>query len=205
MKKTKEYKVWLKDQQEDGNTIGNKMGRINRKKWMYAYMNLLCDKCKDHIDFHNAKILDVGCKELYTFDYFQEKYNNTNVTGVDIVLDVFECEETKNKPIQKIDAHFLADHFSPGTFDIIIVSHSLEHMFDLSLVAQNLYTILKDDGILFSVVPIPSKNEKKGHWQELPNTRTFVEKMNIFKVQHEFDKHVRNTFDKIIIFEKDKQ
>ena len=62
----------------------------------------------------------------------------------------------------KIDAKIgglfnLNSLFNEKEFDFVILTHVVEHIYDLSTAIQNIYSILKDDGILYLEVPDASK------------------------------------------------
>lgn len=160
---TEEYERYLKDQRDD--TMFEERHLEMGKNWMYQYMDI-CVKHVDSIDFSKANILDVGCREFFSYDYFKEKYNNV-IKGIDIGEIGLKYTEKEGKSVINADAHKLLDTFSPESFDVIMAVHSLEHMFDIKKVVENCHKALKKDGFLYLAVPIPCHNTGRGHWVDI--------------------------------------
>jgi len=188
----KDYDIYLDDQKYNHSFDDLTPERMTkRKKWAYSYMDVLCN-IKSTINFETATILDIGCKELFTTDYFEEKYNNS-ITGIDLYSKIFEYAKQNNKTIIDLDAHKLLDVFNAEIFDLIIGLHSFEHMYDIQLVIKNCYTALKRGGYLFCVVPLPSRNIRKGHWADIHDEEHFLERFRNEGFISEFIKVNHNT------------
>lgn len=88
----------------------------------------------------------VGLEELRTLGFTAE--------GVDLADSKLERARTKNLKVSKSDIHDLSV-FEDNQFDAIICSHTLEHAYDPNLVLKNFRRILKQDSLLFIVLPFP--------------------------------------------------
>jgi SAM-dependent methyltransferase len=169
MEEVNEYEVYLKDQRED-NIFEHKY-QPQGKGWSYKFCDYLKGIIKD-FDFHNAKVVDVGCREFYTYDYFLEKFQN-KIAGVDICEKGLEF--AKHKGVMDLDAHFMHDKLGSESFDLVMAIHSLEHMYDLEKVLKNCFDILKPGGYFYFAIPMPSRNEKRGHWSDIPTPEFMID------------------------------
>jgi 2-polyprenyl-3-methyl-5-hydroxy-6-metoxy-1,4-benzoquinol methylase len=119
-------------------------------------INKRIKKISNYINFNQSKILDVGCGDgAYTAALAKKA---KIVYGIDIQLR--ELEKSYNLISQSklanlkficMDAQKIA--FLNNSFDIILMIESLEHMQDQEKVLENLYNILKENGVLILYVP----------------------------------------------------
>ncbi len=175
------------------------------------------DDISSFIKDKSTKILDVGCAEG---DLLSELKNRgyTNLYGVDPSRS---CVSYINNE-HKIDANTgglfsLTSIFNEKEFDCVILTHVLEHIYDLSIAIQNIYSILKDDGILYLEVPDASKYfeyyivpfhyfdiEHINHFDE--HSLTYLTSMNnfepIFIGKKEFNISERNLYPAVYGFFK---
>ena len=163
--KNLDYSVYLKDQRQD-TVVGEYL-----KGPVFKYCDLLSRKLLKGVDFSKLSIIDVGCREFYTYDYFLEKFKN-KIKGIDIGLEGLQFAKRKN--VIDLDAHKMGDYFGSYKFDLILAFHVFEHMYDLKLVLKHCNFILKPEGFLYFAVPIPAKNTRRGHWIEIANEDEMV-------------------------------
>lgn len=148
----------------------------------------------------SAKILDIGCAEG---DLLLELKNRgyTNLMGLD--PSQYCVSHINNE--HKIDANIgglfsLTSVFNENEFDCVILSHVFEHIYDLSIAIQNIYSILKDDGILYLEVPDASRYFEY-----------YIVPFHYFDIEHinHFDEHSlkylasKNGFEPIILGKKE--
>ncbi|MCP4217183.1 MAG: class I SAM-dependent methyltransferase, partial [bacterium] len=92
-----------------------------------------------------GKILDFGCHHGTFLRHFADAYNGWQVSGVDV-------SERFARDVRGI--HEGADYSTrlediPGTFDLIVVSHTFEHLEDPVRILKKLREKLKPGGYLF--------------------------------------------------------
>lgn len=101
--------------------------------------------------FPNAKkMLCIGCRSYSEVQDFEK--NGFEVTGIDLFQD--------DPRIIICDMHKMLDIFEKESFDIVYLSHSLEHSYNPYKVIDDLYEIVKYG--MFVVLPelgIPSKKD----------------------------------------------
>ncbi len=165
MTDTDEYKQYLEDQHKD-NMFEEQYLEMG-KSWTYRYCNFLKNLLKD-FDYGNSYVLDVGCREFFTYDWFLEKHGN-KIEGIDIGEAGLEYTTKEKKPVKYCDAHKMSDTFKSGWFELVMCFHAFEHMYDLPKVLENCNYVLREEGYLYFAVPVPVKNEKRGHWYDIPS------------------------------------
>lgn len=158
MNQNKSYQDYLNSQKAHGLS-----GACDHK-----YLDYLFQKEKG-LNFANAQILDVGCNKFLSFDYLKNKYPSCNPVGICVSQDGLKEAQAQKRHAFYLDAHFLKERFENDSFDLIISFHSFEHMYDLPLVIQNCYDVLKKSGYLYYSFPIPSHNNYYKHWFDIPN------------------------------------
>lgn len=94
----------------------------------------------------NDFILDVGCGNGSLLTKLQ-KLGFTNLTGIDPFIN-----EERDLGTIKILKRELAD--LDGKFDLIMMHHSLEHMFEPLKALQKAYALLNDDRYLLVRIPV---------------------------------------------------
>jgi len=167
MKSTDEYKRYLTDQQEDN--AYEPQYRDYGKKVIYKYMDFLSNNLLNQFSFFAAQVLDVGCREFFTDDYFREKYKKS-IHGIDIGKEGIEFARSQGKHVAVLDAHEMSKE-NVGERDLITAFHCMEHFYDLPQVLSNCYDCLKDDGYLYFAVPVPVKNEQRGYWYSIDSVQ----------------------------------
>jgi len=166
-----EYEFYIKDQREDN--MLEPQYHEESKGWAYKYCDFLTKNVDKDFNYVRANVLDVGCREFFTADYFQERYKN-RITGIDICNAGLDFATSNMKQILDVDAHKLLETFKPNAFNLVMAFHSLEHMYDIELVIKNCAEVLKDRGLLYFAVPVPCKNERRGHWADIPDEEYMV-------------------------------
>jgi SAM-dependent methyltransferase len=106
----------------------------------------------------DASILDIGCAKgglLATF----KAHGYKNLTGLDPSLNC--VAQVKAQDIPALQGGLFLENFPQGflkqTFDCVIVSHVLEHVYDLSTAVKNAFSLVKTGGFLYLEVPDSSR------------------------------------------------
>lgn len=96
-----------------------------------------------------GKLLDVGCGKMPYRDYIKNNSKITSYHGLDI--------DTAIEYDKAIKADFLWDGikmpFKDNSYDTIILTEVLEHCPDINLILNEIYRVLKNNGIVFFTVP----------------------------------------------------
>ena len=129
----------------------------------------------------NASILDIGCARgglLTTLKF--HGYNN--LTGLDPSLNC--VNQVKAQGIKAIQGGLFEENFLEvsldQTFDCVIVSHVIEHVYDLTTAIKNSLSFVKMGGLLYIEVPDASRY-----------TQYYIAPYHYFEFEHinHFDEH----------------
>jgi 2-polyprenyl-3-methyl-5-hydroxy-6-metoxy-1,4-benzoquinol methylase len=143
-----------------------------------------------------ARILDVGCGTGELLTVFERK--GYECYGLDTSEDAFELAKANlgRKACTHIFNRELREcHFPNSSFDLILLSHVIEHLPNPSKELKEIHRILADDGILFISTPNSESFEfkiAKQEWYGLdflvhpylysPKTITMLLKKNEFSI-----------------------
>ena len=127
----------------------NYRGRIVSNDYIDHYTKIV-NFLIPHINDNNARILDIGCSTGCLLSIF--KLNGySNLLGIDPSPS---CVRT-TKELYNIEAtvNNISNFNTNEKFDLIILSAVLEHLVDLSNSMRKIWSLLKDQGLLFIEVP----------------------------------------------------
>ncbi|NIR49581.1 class I SAM-dependent methyltransferase [candidate division KSB1 bacterium] len=141
--------------------------RGRRLRWLFRFdVHYRCRRIKEviqtlHIDPNNKRVLDVGFGSGHLLKSLP---NSCMLYGAEISESA--VEEARRDPAfsRWRKAKFflihenILDELPRGPFDIILSSHTLEHVPDDKQLLQSIYTRLKKGGFLFLFVPIEEPN-----------------------------------------------
>ena len=114
---------------------------------IYELLQNILDKKKLNIKNFN-KVLEIGCGPGGILSFFKKKGHD--VTGVDYDNNYANMINEKN--IKFICDDFMNKSFN-GEYDIIILSHVIEHFLDINSIIKKLNEILKSGGVLYILTP----------------------------------------------------
>lgn len=113
-------------------------------------LNYICDLLKDK---KGIRILDYGCNTGYFLSIIHDKYplKKFDLCGADINQYALKYARKKHKDFTffNIDKNL----FDKEKFDVIILSHVLEHVKNRDLLIANLKNLLKKNGELIIAIP----------------------------------------------------
>lgn len=104
----------------------------------------------------NPSILDIGCGVGHTLAEIVARNPNVQLTALDIDDQCLAITGEKVPLVAKIKVDKIEDaYLLPDKFDVLIMSHSLEHMIDPVQTVKALMNLVKNDGIVVLAVPNP--------------------------------------------------
>lgn len=118
---------------------------------------------KNNVEFKpEMHMLEIGTRDAQWL-YYLARQGFENTQGIDCVrMNVLWCQKNGFDVIEA-DAHEVARSFDHASFDIIFAYHVLEHCYDPELVLQQIFTLLKNDGIFHAEVPIEKYDPQRAH------------------------------------------
>jgi len=120
-----------------------------------ARLNLAAGIIEENCTNKSALILDIGCANGGLLHCLNEKGYN-NLTGIDITEI---CVENVKKAGFNafFGGIFNLEELGENKYDVVILSHVLEHVYDLQKTAKNLKQLLNPNGIIYIEVPDASR------------------------------------------------
>ena len=127
----------------------------------------------------NFYFLDIGCRAAAaTVNFFYQK--GAQSYGFDIGEEAQKVWKASKIPFEsnlKVhDAHQPFEY--PFTFDLISISHTLEHCYNPAKVLQNIKEALKQEGKVWGIVPIEKITDN--HGPHYCNFHTHQEHLDIY-------------------------
>lgn len=125
--------------------------QIPSDSWWYITRNeLIYFLIKKYSSTTNPEILDMGCGCGVLLDYLKTK-GIDNVEGVDFQDFFIEHALTKGRKVKLYDIENGINF--DKKYDVIVLSDVLEHLNDDKKAVNNIFSILKDNGICIVFVP----------------------------------------------------
>lgn len=127
---------------------------------------------------NNGKLLEIGCSfGVLSFELARRGYR---VTGVDVNAVSIELANKINGILKLNNVRFsvmdfIDNRFPAGEFDIVVTVEVLEHIKDDRRAIDEVYRVLKDDGVLIVSVPYAEITEEHSTpvavWQDFEGKR----------------------------------
>ena len=138
--------IYLLYKNEYHNNIKNKLFEMAKSKMRYARSSSQFNFIKDHIDCNNKKICEIGAFDGLLLNIF--KKNGCQVFGYELNDDARVY--AKNKYNIDLKANFFE---SKEKYDIIILSHVIEHFKNPKEVLLKIKDMLNHNGYIYIEVP----------------------------------------------------
>jgi len=140
----------------------NEPGRIRSKAHIKRHNNAF-EFMKRYIkDYKEEPVLDIGCRDGHILEILQSN-EYRDLSGIDIIPNPLKL--LKGISYYKCDASDMSMFFHDETFSVVILSHVLEHIEEPEKVLNDIYRILKPNGILFIEIPLESETKPEvGHF-----------------------------------------
>jgi len=140
--------------QEDYTNYYRELAKYERKETTTAWDVDSVAGLVGRLDLHkDSSILDIGCATGYLLELL-EGHGYKNLTGIDLSKKCLERIEKKGFSVFHGD--FLTNPLNKK-FDCIILSHVLEHVYDLQKAVKVINGLLRKGGILYVEVPDVSR------------------------------------------------
>lgn len=124
----------------------------DKGKWASADRNRLA---YDAVAFEipeQAEILDIGCGNGHTLEYFKVRHSKAKLYGLDLSPVAIEIAQNK-LPEAEFYATDLLEFTSRKKWQIILCMGSLEHLLDPDAGLAKIKSLLKKDGIVYMELP----------------------------------------------------
>lgn len=132
------------DEGQDAETLPEAPWDVDRLRATAAFL-------AEAVPDRSARLLDAGCATGTLLGFLGDQ-GFTNLVG----LDPSPVATATAGRVHGVEAH-AASFFSPpedlGTFDVIVLSHVLEHLADVSEAARSLHRLLRPGGLAYLEVP----------------------------------------------------
>lgn len=99
-----------------------------------------------------TEILDVGCGNGHTLEYFQKRHAAAKMYGIDlsqVAIDIAKAKVVDGK----LEAAFLAEYTPRRKFQVIVCLGSAEHFTQLEDDLKKMKSLLKKDGVCYVEIP----------------------------------------------------
>jgi len=97
------------------------------------------------------KVLDIGCGPGQMLEKLTQK--NTEAIGIDVSSIALKRAARKGLDVMKLDVETEALPFDDETFDVIIFTQTIEHLFDYDKVMRESHRVLKPNGRIILSIP----------------------------------------------------
>jgi ubiquinone/menaquinone biosynthesis C-methylase UbiE len=127
-------------------------------------------------DIENKQIIDLGCGTGRLIDQIKRhlKAENTRFTAVDISEEMLKITKYKFPDVECINADVKSLPFEDESFDIVVAAFLIVHIRDLTKVFNEIYRILKPNGILI----LTNINQRKAPKLKSTNLKSSSPKFN---------------------------
>ena len=120
----------------------------------------------------NTKILELGCCMGHLANFFQKKGRVKLVVAIDLNLKVLQKSRNIYPTLSFCQTDAEAElPFKDGTFDVVISSDLIEHLFDLERHFSIICRILKEDGVY--IIKTPNKWGDHLYWKMIAKDREY--------------------------------
>lgn len=149
---------------EEADAAAGLGGRL--KRWMYQRrLMALLDRLGKR---GKVRILDVGCADGRLLDWYKQSPAGDRLETYGIELSEDAAAEARRRGHEVVAGRFEIDTtFEPGTFDLILAYHVIEHVDDPRGFAQRASDLLAPGGLFVVATPnvdSPDVRRFRAHW-----------------------------------------
>ena len=135
---------------------------------------------ENKIDTKSLKILDIGCGLGFGLNILYNNFNNENMLGIDIDINIINIAKNKYKNINFINCH-ICNLGIIIKFDVIILFEILGEysITNDEYILQKVDELLSDNGFIFISIPFYHRKEYKNKsFNRIYNLNSFTELVN---------------------------
>ena len=125
--------------------------RLNESPWDLTRLSSTAKWISQHVSDRDARILDAGCATGTLIGLLID-HGFTNLVGLD-PSPLAAATARKHYKVESFAGSFCSPPTGTGRFDVIILSHVLEHIADVKSAANGLASMVSDDGLVYLEVP----------------------------------------------------
>lgn len=111
----------------------------------------------------SGKILDVGLGKGQISEMFQEWGGEVTAIGLEIDSYGADINDLRDKGITIVESNVEEMPFENEVFDVVVASHILEHVGNMSMALKEIRRVLKKDGWLYIFIPPYNSGVISGH------------------------------------------
>ncbi len=100
---------------------------------------------------HSARLLDAGCATGSLLGFLKRE-GFTNLVGLD-PSPVATKTATRLHGVEAVPGSFITPPNGLGQFDVIVLSHVLEHLLDVQAAVASMFDLLKPEGVVYLEMP----------------------------------------------------
>lgn len=144
------YTIYPKNTNELGNIKSSLIKKQTKyckflyPEWTHYVRDIEMELLANNLN-KNQKILEIGSGNGYIANLLQTKYD------LDVVASDLEPRFPQHTDVLKVDGQ--STNFQDKEYDAIISLHVLEHIEDLDMAMDEFKRLLKDDGVMYHLVP----------------------------------------------------
>jgi SAM-dependent methyltransferase len=175
---------------------------LAEEEFLFRMHDCSIKNIKQHIK-KKTSILDVGCHTASLLSLLKKK-GYRNIEGLD--MSKYASSIAKQRHGIKVTVGSIFDDLDLGDFDLLILTHVLEHVIDLPRFVKQLAKYLNEDGLLYVEVPdalqfilAEADDKKYSSDQKEPFLQFSVEHINYFSNLSLFNLMTTNGFELVSI------
>lgn len=181
---------------------GVKSGYLNKNPVLNYMFNKFFETILSYVELTKPKsILDVGCGEGLVMKKIREKYDDINITGLDISKENLDVSKILNPDAKLVLGDIYSLPFENDSFDLVVCTEVLEHLKEPNTALKEVRRVSN----LNLVISVPNEPFfrignilKFSYLKELGNTPGHLQNWN----KNEFENLIKNHFSEISINSK---
>lgn len=178
---------------------GVKSGYLNKNPVLNYVFNKFFETILNYVELTEPEsILDVGCGEGLVMKKIREKYDDINITGLDISKENLDISKILNPDAKLVLGDIYSLPFENNSFDLVICTEVLEHLKGPNKGLKEIRRVSKSN----SVISVPNEPffrigniMKFSYLKELGNTPGHLQNWS----KNEFENLIKNHFSEISI------
>ena len=129
----------------------------------------------------NAKILDIGCSAGYLSAYYSKIFLNSTIDGIDTCKKTILKAKELHTSYSNLEFYNDFKLIDEKKYDYVVDTQCLSDIInedDLYKIGNNIYKVLKDDGLLISISALPTADVCKNFVRLLKSCKLHVKNLD---------------------------